>query len=46
LVELGLLIGNKVEERFALKIDHIRLKWLFRFSIKNNIKSFVFIKLK
>ena len=26
LVELGLLIGNKVEERFALKIDHIRLK--------------------
>tara|TARA_B100001094_G_scaffold65362_1_gene61451 strand:- start:2063 stop:2602 length:540 start_codon:yes stop_codon:yes gene_type:complete len=26
LVELGLLIGNKVEERFALEIDHIRLK--------------------
>ena len=26
IVELGLLIGNKVEERFALKIDHIRLK--------------------
>ena len=26
LVELGLLIGNKVEERFALKIDYIRLK--------------------
>tara|TARA_B100001250_G_C19767654_1_gene775547 strand:+ start:1188 stop:1700 length:513 start_codon:yes stop_codon:yes gene_type:complete len=26
LVELGLLIGNKVEERFALKIDQIRLK--------------------
>ena len=25
-VELGLLIGNKVEERVALKIDHIRLK--------------------
>jgi len=26
LVELGLLIGNKVEERFVLKIDYIRLK--------------------
>ena len=26
LVELGLLIGNKVEEKFALKIDHIKLK--------------------
>ena len=26
LVELRLLIGNKVEERFALEIDHIRLK--------------------
>ena len=26
LVELGLLIGNKVEEKFALKIDHIILK--------------------
>ena len=23
-----LLIGNKVEERFALKIDHIRLKMI------------------
>jgi hypothetical protein len=45
LVELGLLIGNKVEERFALKIDHIRLKWPYRLSFKNNIKSFVFINL-